>query len=76
MVKDDEFNKLLNEVDNEALNTDLGKTKVSDEMSPTRERQVAVTLAVIEGSNGVGLSLEPTPVTIFMGVGSRDEPAE
>ena len=58
MVKDSEFDKLLNKVDNETLNIDLEETKVSAVVSPMSsmsmvsavvspmsKSQVAVTLA-------------------------------
>ena len=71
VFKDDECDKIHNDVDDETLNTDMGKTTFSVIGSPTSERLVATTLAVTEGScgycrrgQGGDLGQGPTPVTM------------
>ena len=52
LFEDDGFDEILNEVDDETLNTNLGETALNVVSSPTNKRQVAMMLAVTEGAMG------------------------
>ena len=75
--KDNEFDEILNEVDDEMLNTDLGETMLSVVRFATSERQVAAMLAVAQGAIGTadragwGSCQGPTSVTTCINLLSK-----
>ena len=66
-LKDEKFDIILRDAEDETLSLDPGKTAPSVVGSPTEERQVLAALAVAEGIYGVlqtgcGSCHEPTPM--------------